>query len=130
MCTFYGKQAATLRSALGAKHLRPLLISITCACFHASEVEDIFKKLKDQDGVVGVVVTTSEGAAIKTSFDNVTTMQYATLVTRLCEQARSTLRDLEPGNDLTFLRMRTKKHEIMISPDKNYFLVVVQNPSG
>lgn len=95
-----------------------------------SEVEDIFKKLKDQDGVVGVVVTTSEGAAIKTSFDNVTTMQYATLVTRLCEQARSTLRDLEPGNDLTFLRMRTKKHEIMISPDKNYFLVVVQNPSG
>lgn len=95
-----------------------------------SEVEEIFKKLKDQEGVVGVVVTTSEGAPIKTSFDNVTTMQYATLVTRLCEQARSTLRDLEPGNDLTFLRMRTKKHEIMISPDKNYCLVVVQNPSG
>lgn len=95
-----------------------------------SEIEEIFKKLKDQEGVVGVVVTTAEGAPIKTSFDHVTTLQYSSLVTRLCEQTRSTLRDLEPGNDLTFLRMRTKKHEVMIAPDKNYCLVVVQNPSG
>ncbi|XP_077503278.1 dynein light chain roadblock-type 2-like [Amblyomma americanum] len=95
-----------------------------------SEVEEIFKKLKDQEGVVGVVVTTAEGAPIRTSFDHTTTLQYSSLVTRLCEQARSTLRDLEPGNDLTFLRMRTKKHEVMIAPDKNYCLVVVQNPSG
>ena len=39
------------------------------------------------------------------------------------------MRDLDPQNDLTFLRVRTKKHEIMIAPDKDFILVVVQNPN-
>lgn len=34
-----------------------------------------------------------------------------------------------PQDDLVFLRARTKKHEIMIAPDKEYLLIVVQNPT-
>lgn len=95
-----------------------------------SEVEEIFKKLKEQAGVVGVLATTAEGSPIKSTLDDTTTMQYATLVAELCEQTRGTLRNMEPGNDLTFLRVRSKKHELIISPDKNYCLIVVTNPSG
>ena len=40
------------------------------------------------------------------------------------------VRDLDPENDLTFLRIRTKKHEVMIAPDKDFMLVVVQNPNS
>jgi dynein light chain roadblock-type len=29
-----------------------------------------------------------------------------------------------------FLRVRTKKHEVMIAPDKEYLLIVVQNTSA
>lgn len=29
-------------------------------------------------------------------------------------------------DDLVFLRARTKKHEIMIAPDKEYLLIVIQ----
>jgi hypothetical protein len=29
--------------------------------------------------------------------------------------------------DLTFMRMRTKKHEIMVAPDRDYLLIVIQN---
>jgi hypothetical protein len=32
-------------------------------------------------------------------------------------------------DDLVFLRVRTKKHEVMIAPDKEYLLIVVQNPN-
>jgi len=32
-------------------------------------------------------------------------------------------------NDLTFLRIRSKKHEIMVAPDKDFLLVVIQDPS-
>lgn len=35
-----------------------------------------------------------------------------------------------PQNDLTFLRVRTRKHEVMVAPDREYLLIVVQNPSG
>ncbi len=35
-----------------------------------------------------------------------------------------------PQNDLVFLRVRSRKHEIMIAPDREYLLVVIQNPAA
>lgn len=48
--------------------------------------------------------------------DNTTTVQYAGLISQLSDKARSVVRDLDPSNDLTFLRIRSKKHEIMVAP--------------
>jgi dynein light chain roadblock-type len=44
-------------------------------------------------------------------------------------KARSVVRDLDPTNDLTFLRIRSKKHEIMVAPDREFLLIVVQDPT-
>ena len=53
--------------------------------------------------------------------DNSTTVQYAGLIHELADKARSTVRDIDPTNDLTFLRIRSKKHEIMVAPgNKDY----------
>ncbi|XP_025066812.1 dynein light chain roadblock-type 2-like [Alligator sinensis] len=65
---------------------------------------------------------------IRTTLDNSTTVQYAGLLHQLTMKARSTVRDIDPQNDLTFLRIRSKKHEIMVAPDKEYLLIVIQNP--
>lgn len=56
------------------------------------------------------------GIAIKSTMDNSTTVQYASHIQRLCQQARSAVRDIDPQNDLSFLRIRTKKHEVMVAP--------------
>uniref|UniRef100_A0AAY5L9S2 Roadblock/LAMTOR2 domain-containing protein n=1 Tax=Esox lucius TaxID=8010 RepID=A0AAY5L9S2_ESOLU len=69
------------------------------------------------------------GIPIRTTLDNSTTVQYAGLLHQLTMKARSTVRDIDPQNDLTFLRIRSKKHEIMVAPDKEYMLIVIQNPS-
>lgn len=61
--------------------------------------------------------------------DNSSTGQYSSLIHQLVMTARSTVRDMDPQNDLTFLRVRSKKNEIMIAPEKDYFLIVIQNPS-
>jgi dynein light chain roadblock-type len=50
--------------------------------------------------------------------DNSTTIQYAGLLQSLTAKARSLVRDIDPQNDLTFLRIRSKKHEIMVAPGK------------
>lgn len=55
-------------------------------------------------------------------------MQYAGLISQLSDKARSVVRDLDPTNDLTFLRIRSKKHEVMVAPDKEFILIVIQNP--
>uniref|UniRef100_A0A673TEY3 Microtubule associated protein 1 light chain 3 alpha n=1 Tax=Suricata suricatta TaxID=37032 RepID=A0A673TEY3_SURSU len=69
------------------------------------------------------------GIPIKSTMDNPTTTQYANLMHNFILKARSTVREIDPQNDLTFLRIRSKKNEIMVAPDKDYFLIVIQNPT-
>ncbi|XP_055857428.1 dynein light chain roadblock-type 2-like [Episyrphus balteatus] len=40
--------------------------------------------------------------------------------------ARSAVRDLDATNDLTFLRVATKKYEFLIAPEDEFTLVVLQ----
>ncbi|XP_048406505.1 dynein light chain roadblock-type 2-like isoform X1 [Stegostoma tigrinum] len=92
-----------------------------------AEVEETLKRIQSQRGVVGVIVVNAEGIPIRTTMDNVSTVQYAGLIHQLSMKARSTIRDIDPQNDLTFLRIRCKKNEIMVAPDKEYLLMVIQN---
>uniref|UniRef100_A0A3Q1CBG6 Dynein light chain roadblock n=2 Tax=Pomacentridae TaxID=30863 RepID=A0A3Q1CBG6_AMPOC len=87
------------------------------------------RRIQGQKGVQGIIIVNSEGIPVKTTLDNSSTVQYAGLIHQLVMKARSTVRDIDPQNDLTFLRVRSKKNEIMIAPDKDYFLIVIQNPS-
>ncbi|CAJ1051885.1 Dynein light chain 2A%2C cytoplasmic [Xyrichtys novacula] len=94
-----------------------------------AEVEETLKRIQGQKGVQGIIIVNAEGIPIKTTMDNTSTVQYAGLLHQLVLKARSTVRDIDPQNDLTFMRVRSKKNEIMIAPDKDYFLIVIQNPS-
>lgn len=110
------------------------------------------KRIQSHKGVVGVIVVNNEGKRItegvrtqfqykfinfflilgipvKSTLDNTTSVQYAALMGQLSDKARSVVRDLDPSNDLTFLRIRSKKHEIMVAPEKDFILIVIQNPS-
>ncbi|VDH93954.1 dynein light chain roadblock-type 2-like [Mytilus californianus] len=93
-----------------------------------SEVEETLKRIQGHRGVIGTIVVNMEGIPIRTTLDNSTTVQYAGLITQLTSKARSTVRDIDPQNDLTFLRIRSKKHEIMVAPEKEYTLICIQSP--
>ncbi|KAI5938965.1 Dynein light chain roadblock-type 2 [Manis javanica] len=93
-----------------------------------AEVEETLKRIQSHKGVLGTMVVNAEGIPIRTTLDNSTTVQYAGLLHQLTMKARSTIRDIDPQNDLTFLRIRSKKHEIMVAPDKEYLLIAIQNP--
>ncbi|CAD2086788.1 flagellar outer arm dynein-associated protein, putative [Plasmodium vinckei] len=93
-----------------------------------SESEEILNRIKSYRGVVGVLVVNNEGLIIKSTFDQQQSDLHASLLTQLSTKARDIIRELDPQNDISFLRLRSKKHEIMIAPDKDYTLIVVQNP--
>ncbi|KAM9800591.1 dynein light chain roadblock-type 1 [Syngnathus typhle] len=94
-----------------------------------AEVEETLKRILGQKGVQGLIIVNSDGIPIRSTLDNTSTVHYAGLIHQLVLKARSTIRDIDPLNDLTFLRLRSKKNEIMIAPDKDYFMIVIQNPS-
>lgn len=94
----------------------------------ANEAEETIRRLAAHKGVAGVIVVNGEGIPIKTTLENHVSVQYAGLMSSLVDKARAVVRDLDPSNDLTFLRIRSKKSEVMIAPDREFILIVVQNP--
>jgi len=76
----------------------------------ASVVEETFKRLQSHKGVQGVVVINADGIAIKSTFDNDVTVQYAALVSHFTVKSRGVVHKLDPENELKFLRLRSKKH--------------------
>ncbi|KIH46971.1 ATPase, AAA family [Ancylostoma duodenale] len=89
-----------------------------------SDVEETIKRIQSQKGVVGVIVMDSSGRAIRSTLDDESTARHSALLQQLCEKSKSVIRELDGSNDLTFLRLRTKKNEIMIAPDKDYLLAM------
>ena len=61
------------------------------------------------------------GGFVRSTIDNSTTMSLTSLIRTLSDKAKSCVRDLDPQNDLTFLRIRTKKQEILVAPSKFTF---------
>ncbi|EDQ91313.1 uncharacterized protein MONBRDRAFT_31547 [Monosiga brevicollis MX1] len=94
-----------------------------------SEVEETLKRISAHKGVEGILIIDKDGAPIKSTLDNALRNQYAGLLSRLTAQASHVVREIEPTDSLTFMRIRSKKHEIMVAPEKDYILIVIQNPS-
>lgn len=105
------------------------------------QVEETLKRIEANKYVIGTIVVNAEGELkavsctftlpfyckcfksvvfpgipIRTTLDNSTTVVYAQLLRHLTMKARNTVRDLDPQNDICFLRMQTKKHNILVAP--------------
>ncbi|KAJ3208694.1 Dynein light chain roadblock-type 2 [Dinochytrium kinnereticum] len=93
-----------------------------------NDMETTLTRIQGHKGVQGIVIVTHDGSVIRSTLDNIQTQQYSTLVTQLAAKGKGVVRDLDPEDDLTFLRIRSKKHEIMVAETKAYLLIVIQNP--
>lgn len=94
----------------------------------SSEVEETIKRLSTHKGVKGVLIMNNDGCPIRSNLSSEDTDNYSALVSQLTIKACSVVRSLDDTDDLAFLRIRSKKHELMICPDKDYILVVIQDP--
>jgi len=70
------------------------------------------------------------GSIIQSSLTEEQSVTHGALISQLSLKATNFVETLDPNDELTFLRIRSKKKEIMISPDKDYLLVVIQNPNA
>ncbi|WVQ93106.1 hypothetical protein IAU59_000170 [Kwoniella sp. CBS 9459] len=54
--------------------------------------------------------------------------RYAKAVEGIVSNVSKAIGECEAGDELKFLRIRTKRHELIITPDDKYLLVVLQDP--
>ncbi len=92
------------------------------------KLQSILSKLKAQEGVRGVVVTTMEGLPLSSDLDPETTESVAAIITSLVGKALDAVRELREGS-LSFLTLDTHKGQINIAPDvkEGLILVVLKN---
>lgn len=92
-----------------------------------SEVKDVLKRIEDHPNVMGVVIVDRDGQAIHSTLDTIETTYYIKQCSSLTTIARSVIRETDPTDDLQFFRIRTKKFEMMLAPEREYLLIVLQN---
>lgn len=95
----------------------------------STEIEETITRLSSLKGVKGVLVMNINGAVIRSNFSNQDTENYSKLVSSLSIKATDVVKSSDEDDDLVFLRIRTKRYEIMVAPEKDYILVVVQDPT-
>ena len=96
----------------------------------SQKVEETLNRINTHMGVMGVIVVDSKGVAIKTTMSQNDTIEYGSLITQFTTKAQQTIKTLHDTEVITFIRIRSKKHEIMIAPDTDSSLIVLQNPSN
>ena len=94
---------------------------------HINITEQKFQELTSAKNVIGVIVLNADGAPIKTSLDQQNTTTYSEMVYNLVKKTRELIQVADATNDTKFLRLTTKRNEIMISPDAQYTLIVIQH---
>lgn len=94
-----------------------------------SEAQDTITRIRKC--VKGIVIVNNEGTIVKNYYPEQNKKEgddIAKFIPLVTKKARSMIRDLDPTNDLTFLRIKTKNDEILVAPDKDYVLIVQQGP--
>ncbi|XP_053204842.1 dynein light chain roadblock-type 1-like [Panonychus citri] len=98
-----------------------------------AEIEETLKRIEStHKSVMGVIVTDDEGNIIKSTLseNKESSESYANIICDIVEKARMALKDKEYMNDeLTFLKIRTKRIEFIVVPDKDYILITLLNPT-
>lgn len=91
-----------------------------------ADVEETLKRISSHKGVIGAMVVNADGIPLRSTLPEEETFAHAALMLQLVAKARRMVVDLDQDDELTFLRIRSNKHEILVAPDKEYLLICVQ----
>ncbi|EWM29899.1 dynein light chain roadblock-type 1 [Nannochloropsis gaditana] len=96
--------------------------------FWKSQVEDILERIKTKPSVEGYLIANQTGQVLRRSpkMNEDEAHGMATTMRPLVLKAENVVRDLDPQNELQFLRIKTKNREIIstISTLKTVFFIL------
>ena len=85
--------------------------------FGMSEVEETIERIRAQSGVENYVICNRQGQVLRRfpSMAQEAAEKYAQSMMSLTAQARGVVRDLNPKDELRYLRIRARRHEVMVA---------------
>ena len=108
----------------------------------SQKVEETLNRINTHMGVLGVIIVNKKGVAIKSTMNQEDTINNGALITQFMDKAHNTICALfpkpgaKPGEkpdtteEITFIKIRSTIYEIMIAPDREFTMIVIQDPSN
>ncbi|KAH8324506.1 hypothetical protein KR074_008903 [Drosophila pseudoananassae] len=90
-------------------------------------VQETFDRLTELPGVMGAILVDGAGTVVRTNLNETASRMYANRLGQLISMGRSVIRDMEPGDDLTYVRLRTRKQELMVATENQHTIIVIQD---
>ena len=92
-----------------------------------AELEETLARISAYKSVKAVMILHRKtGNIIQSTWSEEHKVQHAALIQQLTSTATTLTSTLD--DELSFIRIRSKQHEILVAPDKEYVLIVLQNP--
>ncbi|KAL0212953.1 hypothetical protein RCL1_006579 [Eukaryota sp. TZLM3-RCL] len=99
-----------------------------------AEIEEAIRRITSHSGVSGVLVLNQDGIPIKAwKIDSEKAVHYAAVFSPLIPKAQQLLSSCDSSSssvsELSLIRLRTEKNEIIIAPDvqTGYVMLVIQD---
>ncbi|XP_017062007.1 dynein light chain roadblock-type 1 [Drosophila ficusphila] len=87
---------------------------------------DAFVNLFARRGARDVLILDNHGVPLRSTSSQRRTYLYMTNLKPLLFMARNVVRDLDPSNDITFMRIRSNINEIHMTLGSDFILIVIQ----
>lgn len=95
------------------------------------EVQATLTRIRTHPGVLGMLIIDSDGNVLDHELqDKIKDNQHdlSTMIPALAAMAAELVRDLDPQNQLEFLRIRSMRYEILVAHRPKFVLIVIQEP--
>ncbi|CAK9864917.1 unnamed protein product [Sphagnum jensenii] len=99
--------------------------------FVMTDVEIALKRILSFKDVIGLLLIDADGNILRSTLaEEEEVVKYAQEIPALVIMSRSAVREIDPKNDLKMLRIKSKKHEIMVVVDPQFTLMIIHEYPG
>lgn len=92
-------------------------------------MDECYLRLLHSKDVVDCIVIDLRGYPIKSSMNDSNTLEFIGLFGQLVDKVCKAITKCDTSDEMASLRIRTVKHEVLITPDDHFVFMVIQKPN-
>jgi len=90
-------------------------------------VEEAFRQIQEKKNIRDIIVINELGHPVKSTMDHNVSVKFVGVFQEIRGKLERGMEKIDPTDELLMMRVRTKKHEVMLTPDSKITFIVVQN---
>ncbi|KAH8259003.1 hypothetical protein KR038_006891 [Drosophila bunnanda] len=92
----------------------------------SNPVQTTFDRLAQLPGVQAAILIDRNGLPVRSTLNQADTLRYANKMQPLVATARSMVQEMEPTDQLTYVRLRTRRQEVMVATENQHTIIIIQ----